>query len=145
MLPAGLRVEPPQGGDHGFRIQPPRVIDIDVGQANHPVLVDWKGGGHGQVLRALRAVERLERLAERAVKALQCFAQLENEAKLAGHLVAPIAQHGKREFVFFLGAQGSVRQLRRDGDELGPKGLQLRQRALEAPQVQVTMGHQPPR
>jgi hypothetical protein len=38
-----------------------------------------------------------------------------------------IAQHGKSEFVFFLGAQGMVRQLRRDGDDLRRKVLKLRQ------------------
>ena len=51
-----------------------------------------------------------------------------------------IAQHGKSEFVFFLGAQGMVRQLRRDGDDLRRKVLKLRQRSLEAPQVQIAIG-----
>jgi len=59
---------------------------------------------------------------------------------LAGYLVPHIAQHGKSEFVFFLGAQGMVRQLRRDGDDLRRKVLKLRQRSLEAPQVQIAIG-----
>jgi hypothetical protein len=90
VLPAGLRLKPPQRGDHVLRIQAPRVIDIDVGQPNHAFFIDEKGGRHGQVLRAIRAVEQIERMAGPAVKLL-------------------------REFVVFLDAQGLVRQLRRRG------------------------------
>ena len=116
----------PRGGDDVLRVQPPRVIDIDVGQANHAFLVNEKGGRHRQVLRALRTVEQVERMAEPAIKLLQVIAELENEAKLAGHLVARIAQYGKSEFVLFLGAQGVVRQLRRDGYELDTKRADAR-------------------
>ena len=36
---------------------------------------------------------------------LQFFSKLENDAKLPGHLIPHIAQHGESEFIFFLRAQ----------------------------------------
>jgi len=95
----------PQRRDHVVRIQPPRVIYIDVGQSNHAFSIDEKCGRHGQVLRVIGAVEEIERMAELAVKLLQFFSNLENDAKLPGHLIPHIAQHGKSEFIFFPCAQ----------------------------------------
>ena len=84
----------PQRRDHVVRIQPPRVIYIDVGQSNHAFSIDEKCGRHGQVLRVIGAVEEIERMAaELAVKLLQFFSNLENDAKLPGHLIPHIAQH----------------------------------------------------
>ena len=53
----------PQRRDHVVRIQPLRVIYIDVGQSNHAFSIDEKCGRHGQVLRVIGAVEEIERMA----------------------------------------------------------------------------------
>ena len=92
------------------------------------------------MLPAIGTVEEIERMAELAVKLLQFFSNLENDAKLPGHLISHIAQHGESEFIFFLCAQRIVRQLRRDGYDLRRKFLKLRQSSLQASQVQIAVG-----
>ena len=77
--------------------------------------------GTGRVLRAIGTVEEIERMAELAVKLLQFFSNLENDAKLPGHFIPHIAQHGESQFIFFLCAQRIVRQLRRDGLRFAPQ------------------------
>jgi len=127
-------------GNHVVWVQPSRVVYIDVGQPDHPFFIDEEGGWHRQVLRTIGAVEEIERMAELSVKLLQFFSDLENNAKLTGHLVPHIAQYRKSEFILFLCAQRIVWQLRRNSYDLCPKLLQLRQSPLKAPQVQIAVG-----
>jgi len=91
------------------------------------------------MVRAFIAIHRREIQPESPVRLAQRFPQLEDDAEVARDTVSDIAQDLEFEGVPLLRRQRSVRQLRRDGDQIGSERLDFGQRELQRPQLQIAV------
>jgi hypothetical protein len=82
------------------RFRPPGIIGADINGTNYPRLIDHEACRHRQRPRLI-PVKLLKINPEAEVDFTQIFRELKNQAELACHPIAGVAQQLKRQSPFF--------------------------------------------
>jgi hypothetical protein len=117
----------------------PTVVTGHGGEQDGSVPSDDEGGRGWEFVGVISVVGG-DIDAERVEAAGRRLRLREDEAVFASDLVPAIAEHGEPKILCLGEAQGSVRRLRRDGDQRRARGLDVRERLLVGRELKVAVG-----